>query len=174
MTRRQAAAADRRMSGRHGPWHCPDGTARSFLRHPRHPMSLGGFFLYSPLIALALEDILHRQSRSWRGVSLGLKTDCSGSFILMVGDGHHFHVHRRKIGTLGEVGHDTLFHGVVILYVAFASAEHGDGQPKRGTEKGKAFHTPIIDCFHFCINSKSFSTVRQFRAVLMVASLESK
>ena len=137
-------------------------------------MPLDGFFLYSPLIALALEDILHRQSRFWRAVSLGLKTDCSGSLILMVADGHHFHVHRHHIGTLCEIRHDTLFHGIVVLYVALASTEHEDGQPKRHTWNSKAFHNPIIDCFHFCINSKSFRMVRQFRAVLMVASLESK
>src|SRR5438552_15634529 len=57
MTFRQAAAADRWMSRRHGLWHSADGTTRSFLRHSRHPMSLAGLLLYTPLIALALEDI---------------------------------------------------------------------------------------------------------------------
>src|SRR5260370_264767 len=57
MTSRQAAAADGWMSGRHGLWHRADRTARSLLWHFRHPMSLAGLFLYTPLIALALNGV---------------------------------------------------------------------------------------------------------------------
>jgi len=107
-------------------------------------MSFGRFALHDPLIPFALQHILHRQSGSGDGVSLGLEMHYGGSFILVIADGHHFHVHRYKIGALGEVGHDALLHGIIVLYISPASAEHANGQPKRNAENGKAFHTPII------------------------------
>jgi hypothetical protein len=101
------------------------------------------FALDHPLAVLALQNILHGHSGGRRAISLGLKVHLRGGFVLLKRDGTDADVHGQQIGTLRQVGHDTLPHGVLVLDVFITAGKQNHAQGS-GRDEGGTNHISII------------------------------